>query len=152
MTQTEDPCDPRWREFSASLRQGQLYVKMPVGSGTALVDTLEIARVISKSDAVQPLIDFLRKEIERHTNPSLYFALSTTQAEQDAEAVRAVEDSLSDPRFLARFRKALEAGLHNDPSVDWISRVGGPRPEEPQGLEIGPEDLLEMPDIEPIVE
>lgn len=147
MTQTDGPCDPRWREFSASLRKGQLYVKMPTGSGTALVTTLEIAGVVSKSDAVDPLISFLRSEIQRHTNPSLYLAFSIAQAEQDVKAVRVVEDCLADSRFLVRFREALEAGLRNDPSVDWITRVGGPRPDEPQGSEIGPDDLLEIPSI-----
>lgn len=141
--------DPRWTSVSASLREGQLYVKMPVPSGIALVTNLEIATVVSKSEVVQPFIDFLRAEIERHTNPSLYFAVPVAEAEQDIEAIRAVESSLSDPRFVKNFRKALEAGLRNDPSVDWIARVGGPKSGALQGSEIDPEDLLEFPDIDP---
>ncbi len=147
----DGPCDPHWTQFSASLRQGQLYVKMPVSSGTALVTHLEIASVVSESDVVQPLINFLRGELDRRTNPSLYYAVSVTEAEQDIEAVRAVEASLSEPRFVTAFRKSLEAGLRNDPSVDWITRVGGPMSDELQGSTIDPDDLLELPDIEPIL-
>lgn len=142
--------DPLWKQFSASLREGQLYVKMPIGSGTCLVTSLEIASVVSKSEVALPLIKFLQDELERHTNPSLYFALTVSQAEKDIEVVREVEGSLSDPRYVARFREVLEAGLRNDLSVDWIARVGGPKSSAPQGSDIDPDDLLELPDIDPV--
>lgn len=122
--------DPRWRDFGASLRKDQLYVKMPLHKARALLSAL--TKIISARGLPvlepHPLVDFYKffwKEFHRITNPSLFYAVSAKEAKADVEVLREVENE-DQFGIIRPFRQTLEAGLDNSPQVDWIRRVGGP--------------------------
>lgn len=127
--------DPKWLELSASLRQGSLYVKMPMLRAHELLMCLNMASLLRTDAGISPvaeLTEFLHSEYQRATNPSLFYAANADDVRKDIEALRAVEPrDRTEP--LQQFRETLEAGLRNDPQVDWIRRVGGPEPDN--GLE-----------------
>jgi hypothetical protein len=114
------------------LREGSLYIKISLSKAEALVRALEVAGALTGGlDAPNPareLLIFLRTELYRATNQSLFVAVSSAEAEEDIKNLRLVE-AQDDTELVRKFRECLEAGLRNDPQVDWISRVGGPKPD-----------------------
>lgn len=156
------PKDPRWREISASLRKQVLYLKLPT-------DTLHLIAVFLDSrlrdpypkETVKPHLPRLRQlqtflqEEERQSHlveqSSSFLALREEEAASDLEALKALQQTGG---ILGEFSRALELGLQNDPSVDWILRVGGPKPKPARPLP-AMEDAAALidslfPEIEPV--
>lgn len=123
--------DGRWKSFSASLRDGVIYLKMP----------REHARKIC---AHWLLISHEHPEVEAGLLPGLFATIQAEEA-QDELAIRSCFLSIpadeaqvtidhldrfaqwDDPGgFMNKFRGSLRLGLLGDPDVDWIVRVGGP--------------------------
>ncbi len=127
-----DLCDPGWQEFGASLRKDQLYVKMPLKKAGVLLDAIDIAGFMTGDlddpSPAEGLLAFLRAEMNRATNQSLFYVVSVDEVKKDIEQLSLIEpkDRIG---LIQRFRVTLEAGLRNDPKVDWITRVGGPKPD-----------------------
>ena len=135
-----DLCDPSWREFGASLRKNTLYVKMPLSKARKLIVNMELASFLS-GDITEPgpapsdeMLKFLREQFKAATNQSLFYAVPVADARRDVEALTLIE-AKDKSEILRQFRSALEAGLNNDPRVDWIARTGGPKPEDSKGSE-----------------
>ena len=105
--------DPNWTEISASLRKGTLYVKMQKSKASSIVHILQ--------DADQ---DLLRKKIQ-DSGMAFVFSGSTDDWNEDLitlKKIRVTESSGGVEDLI----QAVEAGLRNEPRVDWISRIGGP--------------------------
>ncbi len=141
----DDLCDPRWQEFGASLRGDQLYVKMPLKKAGVLLIAIDIAGFmtgnIDDPSPTEELLVFLRGEIRRATNQSLFYVIPIDQAKKDVEQLILIEPQAR-ISIIKKFRNTLEAGLRNDPQVDWITRVGGPKPksstDDPKPIEAKP--------------
>ncbi len=110
--------DGQHLSIGASLRKGQLYVKVPYSKTVVLVKALEAA-----------CEDLLRKTIH-WTNASRH---------QPFVFVGTVEDWKEDLETLSKlgagsigiiweFRFVISLGLGNHPDVDWVARTGGPSP------------------------
>jgi hypothetical protein len=139
--------DPERGNFSASLRKGSLYVKMPLKKALGLVQALELAGFLT-GDVEDPnpaaeFQDFLAGEYRRATNQSLFYAVDVEGARKDIESLMLVEPQ-DESGLIRTFCDCLEAGLRNDPGVDWIGRVGGPKPdaapEDPRRAEPRPQN------------
>ncbi len=140
-----DLCDPGWQEFGASLRKDQLYVKMPLKKAQALIIAVDMAGFMTGDlEDVSPaegLLSFLRGELRRATNQSIFYVIPVTEVKKDIEQLILIEpkDRIG---LIQRFRVTLEAGLRNDPQVDWITRVGGPKsdpsPDSPEPVKAKP--------------
>lgn len=152
--------DPRWTEMSASLRKGTVYVKLPLNSARIVVILLE--RVCSDepdtqtSMKIQTLRDFLKDELEAAAaystlvpQRSLFYALPVTEAAADAAVIQVVEEKDASG-VLRTFRQTLSRGAEGDTNVDWIIRVGGPKPDSPlEGLarQSEPEILIDLSEV-----
>ena len=131
--------DPEWQEFGASLRASKrnappdlLYVKASLTRIQALIISMDTASFMTgdiddPSPAVE-LLTFLRGELRRATNQSLFYVITVKKARKDIESLTLIEPG-DRVGFIKQFRETLEAGLRNDPQVDWIARVGGPKPD-----------------------
>lgn len=152
--------DPRWTEMSASLRKGTVYVKMPLKSARILVILLE--KVCSDepdtqtSMKIEVLREFLKGELEASADyatlvpqHSLFYALPVTEAAADAATLQVVEEK--DVSGIVRmFRQALSRGSEGDADVDWLIRVGGPKPDSPlEGLarQSAPEVIIDLSEV-----
>ena len=111
--------DQWWNKISASLRQGRLYVKMPREKVISFV--AELAQVNQ---------DLLWKETYE-SDKAFVFSGSTDDWKEDLQVLKALEPQAVVQELIA----AIEAGLRNEPQVDWISRIGGPPREEDAALE-----------------
>ena len=153
--------DPKWQMISASLRKGQLYVKMPVAKARAISMVWDI---LSKSFAMastekQEKIDALIKLIteeavmsQTYGIASVFYMIPVDQCKEDIEII---DDVASEDQtgVFTLFKEALEKGLQSDPEVDWITRVGGPQAHpfealqsEPEPVDVSFEDLFDFPD------
>lgn len=124
--------DPKWTEFAASLRNDNLYIKMPVSKAKGVLNAMTRVVTMHQIPILKPhpfmnLYKFLWSELERATNHSLFYAVTVEEAKIDIEALQVVEHE-DENGFLRRFRRVLQAGLDGLPEVDWISRVNGPKP------------------------
>lgn len=131
--------DPRWREMSASLRRGVVYVKMPLPAAHMLLHLLQWVSNEQPDGTtktrLQDLRNFFGQEIEATeqysaivAQRSFFYQVPYAEASLDAKALEAVEGKdLSG--HLRVFRKCLENGSQGDPELDWIVRVGGPKPD-----------------------
>ena len=141
--------DPRWREMSASLRRGVVYVKMPLTKAYLLLHFLDGLNFSSTEETpnrkrLRELRDLLSEEIratEEYSalvpQPSLFYRLGYREARQDALALQEVEDQDLGGN-VRLFRRCLSRGSEGDPDLDWIARVGGPKPDSPlEGLSEG---------------
>lgn len=128
--------DPRWREMSASLRKGQLFVKMPVSQAyllsLALNHALEDCLTKEAEEYLRKdLLEFLIREIEGARSlqhQSIFYQVPSETALKDANLLRDELEAHDHSGIIERFRTTLESGLEDDPRVDWIRRVGGPGP------------------------
>lgn len=158
MSRGFDKLDPKWQMISASLRKGQLYVKMPLAKARALLMVWSITSSTTKLTHEQNLVDNLNtvfKLLEEEAVgsqtygiASVFYMVSTDQCETDIKALTSfVEEDASG--VLRSFKEALEAGLRSDPEADWIARVGGPpaHPFEALQREIVPVDDLFLDDF-----
>ena len=126
-----DLCDPDWQRFCASLREGTIYVKMPLVKARSVIINVELAGFLtgdlSDPNPAEELRKFLENQLREATNHCLFYAVPVAEARQDIESLILIE-SQDKTGILHRFRLVLESGLSNDPEVDWISRMGGPKP------------------------
>lgn len=126
------PCDPFWQCFGASLRKDILYVKMPLSRAQRLLDSMELASFltgdVTEVKPVDELLAFLREQFQAATNQSLFYRIPAEEARKDIANLITLE-----PRdrsgIIQKFRFSLEKGLRDDPKVDWITRMGGPKPD-----------------------
>ena len=126
------PVDPLWKEISASLRAGYLYVKMPrtTARRIAFILQLECKQGTKDSSAVAK---FLTDLVTQGIDFSIYFSLTIPAAGKEMETLAIFEDAL-----VKNYVRVLQAGLDNDPAVDWITRVGGPGANPSPSFEMEP--------------
>ena len=131
-------CDSRWRIISASLRESpegvlSIYLKLPA---TKLMDiTMGIAFTLNPSDTaalptavveyLQGLLEFLKKELSASRAPSIFLCIPVEEIERDLISLEVIAGP-SEANPVREFITAVEAGLRNDPNVDWVARCGGP--------------------------
>lgn len=128
-------CDSQWKSISASLRESpegvlSIYLKLPADKLWEIV--LEITyytQALPSQGEVQEhltaLMNFFKKEYKASLDPSIFLRIPVEEVKKDILSLEAVIDSsksTSGKDFIA----AVEAGLRNDPKVDWITRCGGP--------------------------
>ena len=77
---------------------------------------------------VDGLLTFLREQLRAATNQSLFYRIPVEEARQDIVDLTALEPK-DRSEIIEKFRVCLERGLRNEPRVDWISRMGGPKPD-----------------------
>ena len=111
--------DSKWRECSASLRKGTLYVKMPRVKAIILVRMLGVEKQ-----------DLLRKRI-LESGKAFVFCGSTDDWNKDLLTLKSLRNSA----VVSELVLAIKAGLRNEVWVDWISRVNGPPREDSDALE-----------------
>lgn len=130
--------DPRWQEKSASLRDGKLFVKMPLTQArmlrAVLLHVLQVLDLEEDDDSRESKIhltgytSWLSDEVEvvaAANQTSVVYAATLDYATKDAEYIGKAK-GLDQTGILSHFHRILEAGLRSDPEVDWIARVGGP--------------------------
>ena len=120
--------DSRWTECSASLRKGTLYVKMPRAKVILLIEILSAENQ-----------DLLQKEILESKKAFVFYG-STDDWNEDLVTLKGLAPS----GITTELVLAIEAGLRNEPNVDWVSRIGGPPREDSDALDslFGDEDLI----------
>ena len=135
--------DPRYQEFSASLRQGKVFVKMPCSKASMLVAFWGAIRPACREEVqtgLQDLFDLLKQEFtdsQEYQLRSVFYQLPQDLCQKDIDLL--CEAEKQDLTGIFRmFRETLEKGIHNDPLVDWISHVGGPVPARRETLEANP--------------
>lgn len=149
--------DPKWQEFAASLRKGQVYVKMPIGRARALMMVWHIISSSTKLTQDQKLVDRINtafKLIEdeavgsqTYGIKSVFYMVPMDQCRKDIEALSIFAEKDLTGVFRS-FKESLEKGLQSDPEVDWISRVGGPQPHPFEALEREPDPIdLSLDDL-----
>ena len=92
---TYGPCDPSWQDFSASLRGGILYVKMPTRKAQQLVVDLDVGIFftgdLTESNPADGLLAFLREQLGAAKNASVFYGVSVAEASRDAENLLPIE-------------------------------------------------------------
>jgi hypothetical protein len=148
--------DPRWQMISASLRKGQLYVKMPIAKARALlivwhVVSQKAAGPADHSKRINALIKLIEDEAvgsQTYGIASVFYMASDAECQEDIDALTSfvAEDATG---VLQSFKDALEKGMQSDPEVDWIARVGGPQAHPFEALQMEPEpvDQLSFDDL-----
>lgn len=156
--------DPKWQDFAASLRKGQVYVKMPVAKARALGMVWHIlSQKIMLTETVLTcgtnLIKMIMDEAvasQTYGIKSVFYMVPVEECGKDIEVLGYLVEGDSTGVFRL-FKESLEKGLQSDPEVDWITRVGGPQahpfealqPEITEPVELSIEDLFDFGD-EPI--
>jgi hypothetical protein len=153
--------DPHWTRFAASLRKGQVYVKMPIAKARALGMVWHIlSQKCSQSkevvDAMGAMIKVITEEAvgsQTYGIKSVFYMVPTDQCGKDIEVLGyfVAEDQTG---VFKLFKESLEKGLQSDPEVDWITRVGGPQahpfealqPEMSEPVELSIDDLFVFED------
>jgi len=155
MGKGQGPVDPRWREFSASLRDGNLYLKMPMSKASYLAQTLPtFIALLPETDREflqQELAEMIKEEVSaarEFSLPSVFCRVPAEMGSRIAAALLPVEkEDLTET--VTKFRKVLLAGLNNETDVDWITRMGGPNPKPNDPFfDINLDDLV-LPDSSP---
>lgn len=128
-------CDSRWKKISASLRKDpdgkpSIYLKLPSSKLWEII--LEItyySQSLPSQGKVQEhltaLLDFFRQEYKVSSSPSIFLRIPVEEIKKDILSLKVVAD-FSEHSSVEDFIAAVEAGLRNDPDVDWIARCGGP--------------------------
>lgn len=127
--------DPCWQDFAASLRKGELFVKIPIGKAYTLCTAWHVVsdHIHERDDNEYRALDQMFKLIEdealgslEYGIKSMFYVVNVKSCQKDIEALGSfVEKDLTGVFKL--FKEVLEKGLQSDPAVDWIARVGGPR-------------------------
>lgn len=152
--------DPRWKELSASLRQGNLYIKLPRNQVFDLLKAFSSTLIVMKIEEDPDLsvkytylttyIEFLTEQIKKIlmvAQTSVVYSTSQDQTMKDVACFKVVEHLDKSGRIFL-FRNCLEAGLRGDPEVDWITRVEGPKIRNPKVIpEPTEEEVIELVDI-----
>ena len=152
--------DPDWQNFAASLRKGDIYVKMPIAKARALgmiwyILSQKGAYSKGLKDALDALIKVITEEAtgsQTYGIKSVFYMVPVDQCEKDIELVSHLVAGDQTGVFKL-FKETLEKGLQSDPEVDWIARVGGPQAHPFEGLQVESdpvdvlfEDLFDFPD------
>ena len=152
--------DPKWQDFAASLRKGDVYVKMPIAKARALGMIWHILSqkgAYSKGliDALDAMIKIITEEAigsQTYGIKSVFYMVPVDQCKKDIELVSHLVAGDQTGVFVL-FKETLEKGLQSDPEVDWIARVGGPQAHpfeslqpESNTVDISFEDLFDFPD------
>ena len=128
-------CDSQWKSISASLRESpegvlSIYLKLPADKLWEIV--LEITyytQALPSQSKVQEhltaLMNFFKREYKASMDPSIFLRIPVEEIKKDILSLKAVADQARGPS-VEDFIAAAEAGLRNDPKVDWITRCGGP--------------------------
>jgi len=127
-------CDPRWRKISASLRKDpdgkpSIYLKLPSSKLWEII--LEITHYTQSLPSqgedlhLVALKKFFSQEYKASLAPSIFLRIPVEEIKRDILSLKVVADSSKDTSAEV-FIAAVEAGLRNDPDVDWIVRCGGP--------------------------
>lgn len=143
--------DPQWREFAASRRDEDVFVKMPRSKARGLLllwaALKEKHPELKDREGLCDLFGFLTSEEQAAGEagfPSVFYQQSLSQCQKDVENLQILEDKDS-TGLIKALRSALLKGTKNDPEVDWIARVGGPKRSRLKDLE--KEDALPSRDI-----
>lgn len=136
-------CDSRWRIISASLRENpegvlSLYLKLPA---TKLMEIIleitfytrtflplqdgDLKHQAAHLENLEALLKFFRQEHKASTAPSIFLRIPIDEVEKDILSLKVVAE-IDRNTSTADFVAAAEAGLRNDPNVDWVARCGGP--------------------------
>ena len=133
-------CDPSWKTISASLRKDPggvpcLYLKLPNSMLREVIQELQDCITLAASSAADgstpdlgslpDLLSFLKREAEASRAQSIFLRIPVEDAEKDVQSLKAVQTPTTGEK-VKDLAKALEGGLRNDPSRDWIARCGGP--------------------------
>lgn len=129
-------CDPLWKRISASLRRDpngvpSLYLKLPATTLWQII--LGINHVLAgagigdgaRDVVLEELYSFLYQEHARSAAPLIFLRIPVVDVEKDIESLKTVQE-WDKSGYIRAYLEALQAGLRNDPEVDWISRCGGP--------------------------
>lgn len=142
--------DPKYHEFSASLRDDKIFVKMPLSKAQRLVDIWENfqSREVKKGCSLEGMILLIKDELEAcklYGSLSLFYQVPTQECLEDIENLKSLETEDSQ-NLLQDLRKTLELGVKDSSEVDWIARVGGPGKKNLDNTEenISQDTLLEM--------
>lgn len=122
-----------WQQFAASLRKGQIYVKMPVGKARALGTIWNVlSQKVMHDQSIKGAMDTLIKTVTDEAVDSrtfgiksVFYMLSVDDCKKDIEVLNYFVKEDQTGVFRA-FMDALEGGLRSDSVFDWITRVGGP--------------------------
>lgn len=142
-----DKLDPKWQEFSASLRKGELFVKMPIGKARALYIVWQIVsshvheRDIIECWNLDKLFKLVSDEAagsQEYGIKSVFYSSTVESCQKDIEALQKFGEEDKTGVFRL-FKETLEKGLRSDPEVDWVSRVGGPKAHVFEALQAEPE-------------
>ena len=121
--------DPKWKEVSASLRKGTLYVKMPRDKVILFIEALASEKQ-----------DLIRKEILESRMAFVFYG-STDDWNEDLVTLEALGSSgfvKETPSLIGTVQELItvvKAGLRNEAEVDWVARIGGPPRENTDALE-----------------
>jgi len=138
-------CDAAWKEISASLRKDpdgvpSLYLKLPASKLGEIIHLLavaispEVQKIVDTAasagsiEYLQGMLDFLRQERDASSSPSIFLRIPVKEVERDLVSLKDV-GGFGKNNPVGEFITALEAGLRNDSTVDWITRCGGPADE-----------------------
>lgn len=129
--------DPEWQKISASLRKGELYLKMTPEAALDLSLRIRTARV----EELEDLQTLLREEAQLSREKgyrAACFIFDTPTASRD---IAALEKIPNPGGRLPEFIRALRGGLEGDPELDWIARIQPQFPTFQPDL-VKPEDIL----------
>jgi len=129
--------DPSWKSISASLRVSpegvlSIYLKLPASKLWDIVMGISYvlaahaqALNLDKIARIGVLHKFLRQEHDASMAPSIFLRIPVKEVEVDILCLAEVSkhDTVG---AIGTFLGALRAGLRTDPTVDWITRCGGP--------------------------
>jgi hypothetical protein len=133
-------CDPIWKMISASLRKDPgaapcLYLKLPNTVLREVIQQLQDCIALAATGpcdgrvielgTLPDLLSFLKREVEASRAQSIFLRISVEDAEKDVQSLKAVQTPTTGEKVKG-LAEALEGGLRNDPSYDWIARCGGP--------------------------
>lgn len=120
--------DPSYTKISASLRKGRLYVKATRNKVVIFL------KALLKADA-----DLIRKEIiyDPESQHKTFVFVGPVEEWKEDVALLATLVTGDETGALEEFRSAIELGIRNDRTVDWIARVNGPPglPNDPPGVD-----------------
>ena len=129
-------CDARWKKISASLRNDpdgkpSIYLKLPSSKLWEIVLEMtyydhSLSYQGEDQAHLAALQDFFRQEYKASMAPSIFLRIPVEEIKKDILSLKAVADFSSRSTSVEDFIAAVEAGLRNDPDVDWIARCGGP--------------------------
>ena len=126
--------DPYWTQFAASLREGQVYIKMPVAKARALVLVWHILsqKVMHTESVLNDMTDLIKLITEEavasqsYGIKSVFYMVPMGQCGKDIEVIGYFVEEDKTGVF-RKFKESLEKGLQSDPEVDWIARVREPQ-------------------------